>query len=418
MTVSTTDNRQDYTATAGQTIFPFSKKFYDDTDLLVYVSSVLKTLTTDYTVTGGDGGTGNVVFNSGLDEDDPVAVIRVLPYTQGIDYTPYDDFPAETHEEGLDRGVMLTQQIQEVFGRALKLGIPSVYSDLDIPDPESELFLRWKSTLDGLENVDISTLNAVITTAFTLTLLDDADAAAFMTTLGISAYIQTLLNDADAATARTTLGLVLGTDVQPFDAELLALAGLTSAANKVPYFTASETAALLDFLDEDDMVSDSATAVPSQQSVKAYVDAAGGGTSPSFSVHLNGTNQTGVVTGTATKVEFDTEEFDTNNDFDNTTNFRFTPTVAGKYIISFSSVIATGVAGMRLESRIYKNGAQYKTGRTHYYGTSAEGIPITDIIDFNGTTDYVEFFIYHTRGSNAEIWGPSYATFASGSKLP
>lgn len=71
--------------------------------------------------------------------------------------------------------------------------------------------------------------------------------AATAATTDFTAFARTILDDGDAATVRQTLGVVLGTDVQPHDAELDALAGLTSAADKLPYFTGSGTASLADF---------------------------------------------------------------------------------------------------------------------------------------------------------------------------
>lgn len=65
-------------------------------------------------------------------------------------------------------------------------------------------------------------------------------------TYDLTAFAKTILDDANAAAVRSTIGTVIGTDVQAYDADLAALAGLTSAADKGIQFTGSGTAGTYD----------------------------------------------------------------------------------------------------------------------------------------------------------------------------
>ena len=129
MTVSSTTVKNSYSGNGSTTQFAYGYKIFADTDLIVIIRSAagtetVKTLTTHYTVAGaGDASGGSITFTSGNTpaSGETVVIIREVPQTQAIDYIANDPFPAESHEEGLDRATMTTQQVQEELNRSIKL---------------------------------------------------------------------------------------------------------------------------------------------------------------------------------------------------------------------------------------------------------------------------------------------------------
>ena len=100
---------------------------------------------------------------------------------------------------------------------------------------------------------------------------------------------------------------------------------------------------------------------------------------------------------TWTKYQASNEVLDTNSCYDNSTNYRFTPTTAGKYFIYFKVLINfTGSNPSYTACSIYKNGSSYAESLNNAYGSNPGQVTqhITSaIITFNGSTDYVEPFI-------------------------
>ena len=124
LTVGDLTPRDQYTATSGQTVFTYSFPIFNDSDLKVYVGPTLKTLSTDYTVTGAATSSGGtVVFGSGLTTDDIVTVYRDLPVARTTDYATGGALLAENLNDDLDKLVMMVQQLEtDLNTRTLRFG--------------------------------------------------------------------------------------------------------------------------------------------------------------------------------------------------------------------------------------------------------------------------------------------------------
>lgn len=134
MTVTSQNSRIEQLGDGATTAFPVNFYFLSNLDLKVYVSGILQSITTNYTVTGaGNPSGGSVNFVLPPASGAQVVIFRDPAITQGLDYIDNDPFPAESHERGLDRLTMIAQRIKDQVSRALKLGDSVVGVNTDLP---------------------------------------------------------------------------------------------------------------------------------------------------------------------------------------------------------------------------------------------------------------------------------------------
>lgn len=349
MTILNENNKKIYTGT-GTSVFAYDFQINDDDEILVeeitISSGVSRTLTktSDYTVDGvGDSGGGNVTltasaFPSGLTALYKLVITRNVPFTQTTDYVENDPFPAETHEAALDRLVMMIQQLSGILDRAILQG-PDATGTITFPSPDANKLIGWDSTGTFLENKENSDTNiedaedaadAAAASAAAALVSELAAAASAVAAAASAAAASSSADDAAAAAASVDLPALSGASdarkilkanssgdsfelfdgetLQDIDGDTKIQVEESSDEDIIRFDTGGTQRMVLDangiqfasgvainsFLDEDNMASNSASAVPTQQSVKAYVDSSMSSNSQVFTSSGSFTAPTGV----------------------------------------------------------------------------------------------------------------------------
>jgi hypothetical protein len=150
--------------------------------------------------------------------------------------------------------------------------------------------------------------------------------------------------------------------------------------------------------------SDLATGSVTQDKLSTYIAPKG---TPAFSAYANAATQT-LNGSTFTKVQINLEEFDTNNNFDSTTNFRFTPSVAGYYQIN--GAVNLNNSSASAFASLYKNGSEYKRGTS----STAFDMLVCCLVYFNGSTDYLELYAYQGGSATTINGGSTFQTWFNG----
>lgn len=137
---------------------------------------------------------------------------------------------------------------------------------------------------------------------------------------------------------------------------------------------------------------------------------------PTFRVHRNNVNQTAVATSTYTKIQFTTRGIDSHTFWD-TTNYRYLPKIAGKYLVHLSLRWGYTPGGELIAARLLKNGATVVADTAIYVDGGQSNAQITTLVEMNGATDYIEFYAYQDSGGPEDLIGADYHSYGEGVKV-
>jgi hypothetical protein len=244
MTISSVTVKNSYSGDGSTTSFNYTFKIFADSDLQVIIRSAagtetVKTITTHYTVSGaGNANGGSITFTSGNipTSTETVVLRRAVPQTQAIDYIANDPFPAESHEEGLDRATMTTQQIQEELDRAIKLSRTNTMTSTEFTTSASDRankILAFDSSGELSVTQELGTFKGTDATVTT---------AAYVQRDIIKSTTAAQLNNVYICVADSVVGDSL-TDTDHFQLLVDAVSAATSATNAATSATASASSA-------------------------------------------------------------------------------------------------------------------------------------------------------------------------------
>ena len=201
MTIDLTDNapRISYTVNQGvtQTSFTVPFEFFDTTDLKVVVDGTTKTITSHYTVSGGDGSTGTVTMSvTGASGGSTVIIYREIPLSRSTDFPTSGAFPIATLNTELDRTVALFDDRKDRIDRSIRLLDTDDAATMTLPtkDNRKGTVLGFNATTGAVEAgptiANVSSLSSITSNINTL----GAIASNVTTVAGISSDVTTVAN--------------------------------------------------------------------------------------------------------------------------------------------------------------------------------------------------------------------------------